>query len=62
MDFLRLDKSLDVDIQRFIQMFGYIFAVFLSLPDTFREEIFNLSVDGAKIILGPGGDSIIELF
>ena len=52
----------DVDIQRFIQMFGYILAVFLSLPDTFREEIFNLSVDGAKIILGPGGDSIIELF
>ena len=51
MHFLRFDKSLDVDIQRFIQMFGYIFAVFPALPDTFREEILDLSVDRAKIVL-----------
>ena len=62
MDFLRLDKSLDVDIQRFIQMFGYIFAVFPALPDTFREEILDLSVDRAEIVLRPGGDIVIQLF
>lgn len=53
---------LNVDIQRLIQMLRYIFAVFLALPDTFREEIFNLSVDGTEIILGPGSDIIIQFF
>ena len=41
-------------------MIGDIFSVFLSLPDTFGEKVFNLSVDGAKVVLCPGGNGRIK--
>ena len=46
----------DINIQRFIDFFTYIFAVFLTLSDALRQKILNLSVDGPKIILRPRGD------
>ena len=41
-------------------MFGYIFAIFLTLSDTFCQQILNLSVDRTEIILCPGCDGIIK--
>ena len=34
----------DINIQRFIDFFTYIFAVFLPLADAFCEQVFNLPV------------------
>ena len=42
-------------------MFRDIPAVFLSLPDAFCQEIFDLPVDRAEIILRPRGDGVIKL-
>ena len=38
-----------------IQILGDAAAVFLVLANTFRQQIFDLSVDGAKIFLRPAG-------
>ena len=42
-------------------MLGDVFAVFLSLTDTLCQQIFNLPVDGSKIILCPGSDLLVQL-
>ena len=48
-----------IELGRLIQRVGDIPAVFLSLADAFREQIFDLPVYGTKIILCPLGNSIV---
>ena len=38
-----------------------LFPVFLSLPYALRQQVFDLPVDGAEIILCPGCDGIVQL-
>ena len=38
-----------------------VFPIFLALADTFGEQIFNLPVYGAEIILRPGCNLVIKL-
>ena len=40
---------------------GNVFPIFLALADTFGEQIFNLPVYGAEIILRPGCNLVIKL-
>ena len=50
----------DVERGRFIHGVGDIFAVFSPLFHAFGEQVFNLSVHRAKVILRPSGNLIIE--
>lgn len=51
----------DIQIRRHVKLIGDIFAVLLALPDAFGQEILNLAVYGAEIILCPGCDCVIQL-
>ncbi len=50
------------DVRRSVYILPNVFAVLFALPDAFGEEIFNLTVYGAEIVLSPSGKGIIELF
>ena len=52
----------DIELWRNIQFVRDIFPVFFALTNTFREQIFDLSVHGSEIILRPCGDCRIELW
>ena len=52
----------NVELGRFIQVLGDVFAVFLALAYAFRQQVFDLPVDGAEIILCPGSDLGIKRF
>ena len=42
-----------VQIEGLIQLGGDIAAVFLSLLDAFRQQVFDLTVDAAEVVLCP---------
>ncbi len=50
-----------IDLLGNIRLLRYVFPGFSPLPDTFSQQIFDLAVDRAKIVLRPGGNGIIEL-
>ncbi len=52
----------NLDIQRCVYLLSNVLTVLFALFNAFGEEIFNLSVDGAEIILSPSGKGVIELF
>ena len=58
---LQAVSSVNIQLRGFVQGFGNILAILLTLADTLGEEIFNLSVDGAEIIFRPGGNLVIKL-
>ena len=41
--------------------FWYVPSVLFSLLYTLGEKIFNLTVDGTKIVLCPGGKILVQL-
>lgn len=55
------DLFLNIQFGWYIQFIGNIFSVLFPLSDAFAEQIFDLSVHRAKIILCPGGNCRIEL-
>lgn len=55
-------KLLDIQFGRDVDFVGNIFAVLFALPDTFGQQIFNLSVHGTKVILRPGSNGMIQFF
>ena len=48
--------TLDINVEGLIDFFAYVFAVFLALADALGEQIFDLPVDGAKVVLCPRCD------
>lgn len=62
LQYVILPWLMDIQIRRHVDFIRDILAVFLALPDAFGQEVFNLAVDGAEIILCPGCDCVIELF
>ena len=52
----------DVHIKRSINFIGYIFAVLFALFNALGQQIFNLTVDRAEVVLRPCGDIVIQLF
>ena len=50
-----------IQFKGFIQLVGHISAVLFSLFDAFGQQVFDLSVDTAEIILGPCGKGVVEL-
>lgn len=57
----RLSECADINIQRRINFLADIFSVLLPLLYTFRQQIFNLTIDRAKVILCPCGYGIVQL-
>ena len=53
--------SFDVELGRDVELIGDIFPVFLALPDALSEQVFDLSVHRAEVVLGPGGDGLLVL-
>ena len=51
----------DIQFRRDIYLVGNIFAVLLPLAHALGEQVFNLTVNAAEVILRPGGNGIIEL-
>ena len=56
-----LRNSVNIQLGRFIQMFGDVSAVLLALLDALGEKIFDLSVHRAEIVLRPRSNGIVEL-
>lgn len=52
--------ALYIQFRRFVQGFGYIFPILFPLSDALGEQVFDLSVEGAKIVLRPGGKLFIQ--
>lgn len=52
---------LDIQIEGFIDLLGYIFPVLFSLSDTFGQKVFDLSVDGTEVVFRPCGQGIVKL-
>lgn len=50
-----------VQFDGFVHFGGNITAVFLSLLDALCQQVFDLPVDGAEIIICPSRNSIIQL-
>ena len=57
-----LQESFQIELWRDVQRIRRVAAVLLSLAHALGEQIFDLPVDGAEIILSPGGDGLIELW
>lgn len=38
-----------------------VFSVFLALPHALGQQVFDLAVDGAEIVLRPSGNGVIKL-
>lgn len=53
--------SLEIELGRYVDFIADVLAVFLSLAHALAEQILDLSVDRAEVVLGPGGDGGIEL-
>ena len=51
----------NIQLRRDIDFVGDVFSVFLSLADAFGQQVFDLTVDRAEIVLRPRGDGIVEL-
>ena len=55
-----LSLSCESQLDRLIQCFGNILSVLLALANALCKQIFNLSVYGAKVVLCPGCDGVVE--
>ena len=55
-----LSLSVKIQLDRLIQRFGNILSVLLALANALCKQIFNLSVYGAKVVLCPGCDGVVE--
>ena len=55
-----LSLSGEIQLNRLIQCFGNILSVLLALANALCKQIFNLSVYGAKVVLCPGCDGVVE--
>ena len=51
---------LDIQLRREIDLLADIFAVLFSLAHALAEQVFDLPVDGAEVILRPRGERGIE--
>ena len=56
-----LSLSCEIQLDRLIQCFGNILSVLFALTNALCKQIFNLPVYGAKVILCPGCDGVVEL-
>ena len=56
-----LSLSGEIQLDRLIQCFGNILSVLFALTNALCKQIFNLPVYGAKVILCPGCDGVVEL-
>ena len=52
---------LDVQFRRDVNLVGDIFPILLPLADAFGEQILNLPVHRAEVILRPGRDGGVQL-
>jgi len=48
-----------IEVKRLVQFGGYITAVFAALLHAFCEQIFDLTVYAAEIVLRPCGNCIV---
>ena len=55
-----LSLSGEIQLDRLIQCFGNILSVLFSLANALCKQIFNLPVYGAKVVLCPGCDGVVE--
>ena len=53
--------SLEIELGRNVDLLADVFAVLFPLAHTFGQKILDLAVDGAEIVLCPGGDGGVEL-
>ena len=51
----------NIELGRNVDLIGNVFSVFLPLSHTLGEQIFDLTVHRAKIILRPRGNGGVEL-
>lgn len=56
------NSSVKIQLRRLVEMLRNVLPILLALPDTFGQEVFDLAVDRAEIVLRPGSDCVIELF
>ena len=56
-----LSLSCEIQLDRLIQCFGNILSVLFALTNALCKQICNLPVYGAKVILCPGCDGVVEL-
>ena len=52
--------SFDVQIRRQVQLMGHRTAVFLALAHALGQQVLDLPVHRAEIVLRPGGDGRVE--
>lgn len=45
--------TLNIQFGRYVDLFADIFAIFLPLAHAFAQQVFDLSVDRAEVILRP---------
>ena len=53
--------SLEIKLRRHVDLFADVFAVLFPLTDALGEQIFDLAVDRAEVILRPGSNGGVEL-
>ena len=53
--------SLEIELGRNVDLLADVFAVLFPLAHTLGQKILDLAVDGAEIVLCPGGDGGVEL-
>ena len=54
-------STLNVDIQRLIQRLGHVFSILLPLPHAFGQQVLDLPVGRAEIVLRPGRNLVVQL-
>ena len=53
---------LQIQLRRQVDLIRNVLSVFLALTDALSKEIFDLTVDGAKVVLCPRGNGGIPLW
>ena len=53
--------SLEIELGRNVDLLADVFAVLFPLAHALGQKILDLAVDGAEIVLCPGGDGGVEL-
>ena len=52
---------LNIQFGGHVDLVGDVLAVLLPLPDTLGQQVLDLSVHAAEVVLSPGRDGVIEL-
>ena len=50
----------DIQFRRFVDLLPDVFPVLFPLLHAFRQQIFDLPVDGAEVVLRPGGEGFVQ--